>query len=91
MTQFKLKADLIELASYEEKVEFIQERLVVNYGGWWDISTDKLATIVKEEFGIELTNKQFLDDVLTDKIIKDITTNFMSSLFEEQPCSTTKL
>lgn len=84
MTQFKLKADLIELASYEEKIEFIQERLVVNYDGWWDISTDELATIVKEKFGIELTNKQFLNDVLTDKIIKEITTNFMSSFGEGQ-------
>lgn len=80
MSQFKLKADLIELASYEEKVEFIQERLVVNYSGWWDIATDELVTIVKEEFGIELTNKQFLDDVLTDKITKEITTNFMTSV-----------
>lgn len=80
MTQFKLKADLIELASYEEKIEFIQERLVANYGGWWDIPTDELVTIVKKEFGIELTNKQFLDDVLTDKIVKEITTNFMSSV-----------
>lgn len=80
MTQFKLKADLIELASYEEKVEFIQERLVVNFGGWWDIATDELTAIVKEEFGIELTNKQFLDDVLTDKITKEITTNFMTSV-----------
>ena len=80
MTQFKLKADLIELASYEEKVEFIQERLVVNYGGWWDIATDELVTIVKEKFGIELTNKQFLDDVLTDKVVKEITTNFMTSV-----------
>lgn len=79
MSQFKLKADLIELASYEEKIEFIQERLVVNFNGWWDIPTDELTTIVKEEFGIELTNKQFLDDVLTDKITKEITTNFMSN------------
>ena len=83
MSQFKLKADLIELASYEEKVEFIQERLVVNFNGWWDISTDNLVTIVKEEFGIELTNKQFLNDVLTDKIIKEITTNFMTSVQQE--------
>lgn len=80
MSQFKLKADLIELASYKEKVEFIKERLVVNYGGWWDIATDELVTIVKEEFGIELTNKQFLNDVLTDKVVKEITTNFMTSV-----------
>ena len=82
MTQFKLKPDLIELASYEEKIEFIQERLVVNYGGWIDVSTNELVVRIKEEFGIEITNKQFYEDVLTDKVIRGITNNFMSSFME---------
>lgn len=85
MTQFKLKADLIELASYEEKIEFIQERLVVNFGGWIDVSTNELVVRIKEEFGIEITNKQFYEDVLADKVIRGITNNFMSSFMEGGP------
>lgn len=78
MTQFKLKADLIELASYEEKVEFLKERLVVNYDGWIDVPTSELVNRAKE-FGIEITNKQFNDDVLTDEVMDTLITNFIKS------------
>lgn len=80
MTQFKLKADLIELASYEEKVEFIQERLVVNFNGWIDVTVPDLVKQIKEEFGIEMTKKQFNEDVLTDKIMDKLITNFIKSV-----------
>ena len=80
MTQFKLKADLIELASYEEKVEFIQERLVVNFNGWIDVTVSDLVKQIKEEFGIEITKKQFNEDVLTDKIMDKLITNFIKSV-----------
>ena len=78
MSQFKLKADLIELASYEEKVEFIQERLVINFNGWRDVKIGDLIEQIKEEVGIELTTKQFKDDVLTDKIMDKLVANFIS-------------
>lgn len=78
MTQFKLKADLIELASYEEKVEFIQERLVANFNGWIDVTVPDLVKQIKEEFGIEMTKKQFSEDVLTDKIMDKLIVNFIS-------------
>lgn len=80
MTQFKLKADLIELASYEEKVEFIQERLVVNFNGWIDVTVPDLVKQIKEEFGIEITKKQFNENVLTDKIMDKLITNFIKSV-----------
>lgn len=57
MTQFKLKADLIELASYEEKIEFIQERLVVNFNNWIHLPVSDVVKEVKNDFGIEITKK----------------------------------
>lgn len=80
MSQFKLKADLIELASYEEKVEFIQERLVVNFNGWIDVPVSHLVKQIKEEVGIEITKKQFNEDVLTDKIMDKLIANFISDV-----------
>lgn len=80
MSQFKLKADLIELASYEKKVEFIQERLVVNFNGWIDVPVSDLVKQIKEEVGIEITKKQFNEDVLTDKIMDKLIANFISDV-----------
>ena len=77
MSQFKLKADLIELASYEEKVEFIQERLVVNFNGWIDVPVSDLVKQIKEEVGIEITAEQFNTDVLTDRVMDKLVVNFI--------------
>lgn len=80
MTQFKLKADLIELASYKEKVEFIQERLVVNYGGWINLAVSDLVKEIKEKFGIEITSEQFSKDVLTDRVVNELIYNFIEGV-----------
>lgn len=80
MTQFKLKADLIELASYKEKVEFIQERLVVNYGGWINLAVSDLVKEIKEKFGIEITSEQFSKDVLTDRVMNELIYNFIEGV-----------
>lgn len=77
MSQFKLKADLIELASYKEKVEFIQERLVVNFNGWVDVPVSDLVKQIKEEVGIEITTEQFNTDVLTDRVMDKLVVNFI--------------
>lgn len=76
MTQFKLKADLIELASYEEKVEFLQERIIVNYCGWADTILSELVVRIKDEVGIEITFQQLNDDVLTAKVLENLAANF---------------
>lgn len=75
MTQFKLKADLIELASYEEKVEFIQERIVVNFNGWADTILSELVVRIKDEVGIDITFQQLNDDVLTVKVLENLAAN----------------
>lgn len=80
MSQFKLKADLIELASYEEKVEFIQERLVVNFNGWVDVPVSDLVKQIKEEVGIEITTEQFNTDVLTDRVMDKLVVNFIQGV-----------
>lgn len=80
MTQFKLKVDLIELASYKEKVEFIQERLVVNYGGWINLAVSDLVKEIKEKFGIEITSEQFSKDVLTDRVMNELIYNFIEGV-----------
>lgn len=77
MTQFKLKADLIELASYEEKVEFIQERIVVNFNGWANTILSELVVRIKDEVGIDITFQQLNDDVLTDKVMDKIIVNLV--------------
>lgn len=78
MTQFKLKADLIELASYEEKIEFIQERLVVNFNNWIHLPVSDVVKEVKNDFGIEITKRQFNRDVMTDRIMDSLINNFVS-------------
>lgn len=80
MSQFKLKADLIELASYAEKIEFIQERLVVNYGGWINLAVSDLVKEIKEKFGIEITSEQFSKDVLTDRVMNELIYNFIEGV-----------